>query len=59
MLETIFRKGPITRPEISAATTLSKPTDSLRPSARLEHAGLVRADGTGTGSAGASPLRTS
>jgi uncharacterized membrane protein len=26
VLETIFREGPITRPEISAAISLSKPT---------------------------------
>ena len=28
VLETIFRRGPITRPEIATATNLSKPTVS-------------------------------
>jgi predicted NBD/HSP70 family sugar kinase len=44
VLETIFRAGPITRPEISTATSLSKPTVSAAVS-RLEHAGLVHASG--------------
>ena len=33
VLETIFRRGPITRPEIASATGLSKPTVSAPPSA--------------------------
>src|SRR5947209_17732052 len=44
VLETIFRKGPITRPEIAGATNLSKPTVSAAVS-RLEQEGLVRASG--------------
>jgi predicted NBD/HSP70 family sugar kinase len=55
VLETIFREGPITRPEISAATTLSKPTVSAAVS-RLEHAGLVHADGTRPGQRGRNPV---
>ena len=39
VLETIFRRGPITRPEIAAATELSKPTVSAAVS-RLEQSGL-------------------
>jgi predicted NBD/HSP70 family sugar kinase len=55
VLETIFREGPITRPEISAATTLSKPTVSAAV-VRLEHAGLVRAAGTRPGQRGRKPV---
>jgi predicted NBD/HSP70 family sugar kinase len=55
VLETIFREGPITRPEISVATTLSKPTVSAAVS-RLEHAGLVRAAGTRPGQRGRKPV---
>jgi predicted NBD/HSP70 family sugar kinase len=55
VLETIFREGPITRPEIAAATGLSKPTISSVVS-RLEHAGLVRASGTRPGQRGRKPL---
>src|ERR1700759_3999264 len=44
VLETIFRTGPITRPEIAAATNLSKPTVSAAVS-RRERGGLVRAAG--------------
>jgi len=55
VLETIFREGPITRPEISAATTLSKPTVSAAVS-RLEHAGLVRAAGMRPGQRGRKPV---
>src|SRR3954470_22742413 len=44
VLETIFRRGPITRPEIAGATNLSKPTVSAAVS-RLEQGGLVRAAG--------------
>ena len=55
VLETIFREGPITRPEIAAATTLSKPTVGAAVS-RLEHAGLVRAAGTRPGQRGRKPV---
>jgi len=55
VLETIFREGPITRPEISAAISLSKPTVSAAVS-RLEHAGLVRAAGTRPGQRGRKPV---
>src|SRR5436309_1394049 len=55
VLETIFREGPITRPEISAVTKLSKPTVSSVIS-RLEHAGLVHASGTRQGQRGRSPV---
>src|SRR5436305_317353 len=55
VLETIFRQGPITRPEIAAATGLSKPTVSAAVS-RLEHGGLVRAAGRRAGQRGRSPI---
>ena len=55
VLETIFREGPITRPEISAATGLSKPTVSAGVS-RLEHAGLVHAAGIRSGPRGRKPV---
>src|SRR5438477_6722350 len=55
VLETIFRRGPITRPEISAATSLSKPTVSAAVS-RLEHIGLVHAAGTRSGPRGRKPV---
>jgi predicted NBD/HSP70 family sugar kinase len=55
VLETIFREGPITRPEIATATGLSKPTVSA-VIGRLEHAGLVRASGTRPGQRGRNPL---
>ncbi len=55
VLETIFRKGPITRPQISTATSLSKPTVSAAVS-RLEHAGLVHAAGRRTGQRGRKPV---
>src|SRR5690348_6582155 len=55
VLETIFREGPITRPEIAAAISLSKPTVSAAVS-RLEHAGLVRAAGTRPGQRGRNPV---
>src|SRR2546423_12036901 len=41
VLETIFRQGPITRPEIANATDLSKPTVSAAVT-RLEQARLHR-----------------
>jgi predicted NBD/HSP70 family sugar kinase len=55
VLETIFRKGPITRPEIAAATSLSKPTVSAAVS-RLEQGGLVRAAGRRAGQRGRKPI---
>ncbi|MGN6167167.1 MAG: ROK family protein [Solirubrobacteraceae bacterium] len=55
VLETIFRRGPITRPEIAAATSLSKPTVSAAVS-RLEQGGLVRAAGTRAGQRGRRPV---
>src|SRR5579864_7882212 len=55
VLETIFRKGPITRPEIATATNLSKPTVSAAVS-RLEHGGLVHAAGRRAGQRGRSPV---
>jgi predicted NBD/HSP70 family sugar kinase len=55
VLETIFREGPITRPEIASVTTLSKPTVSAAVS-RLEQAGLVRAAGTRPGPRGRKPV---
>src|ERR1700746_3445416 len=55
VLETIFRRGPITRPEIATATKLSKPTVSAAVS-RLEQAGLVLAPGTRAGQRGRKPV---
>lgn len=55
VLETIFRMGPITRPEIAAATNLSKPTVSAAVS-RLEHGGLVHAAGQRGGQRGRKPV---
>jgi predicted NBD/HSP70 family sugar kinase len=55
VLETIFRHGPITRPEIAAATNLSKPTVSAAVS-RLEQGGFVRAAGRRAGQRGRKPV---
>jgi predicted NBD/HSP70 family sugar kinase len=55
VLETIFRHGPITRPEIAAATNLSKPTVSAAVS-RLEQGGFVRAAGRRGGQRGRKPV---
>jgi predicted NBD/HSP70 family sugar kinase len=55
VLETIFRRGPITRPEIAGATNLSKPTVSAAVS-RLEQGGLVRASGRRGGQRGRKPV---
>jgi predicted NBD/HSP70 family sugar kinase len=55
VLETIFREGPITRPQISSSTNLSKPTVSAAVS-RLEHAGLVHAAGRRVGQRGRKPI---
>jgi predicted NBD/HSP70 family sugar kinase len=55
VLEAIFRQGPITRPEIAAATGLSKPTVSAAVN-RLEQGGLVHAAGRRAGQRGRSPV---
>jgi predicted NBD/HSP70 family sugar kinase len=55
VLETIFRKGPITRPEIATATNLSKPTVSAAVT-RLEQGGFVRAAGRRGGQRGRKPV---
>jgi len=55
VLESIFRLGPITRPQIATATSLSKPTVSAAVS-RLEQAGLVHASGTRVGQRGRQPV---
>jgi predicted NBD/HSP70 family sugar kinase len=55
VLETIFRQGPITRPEVATATNLSKPTVSAAVS-RLEREGLIRASGRRVGQRGRKPL---
>jgi predicted NBD/HSP70 family sugar kinase len=55
VLETIFREGPITRPEIAVRTNLSKPTVSAAVS-RLEQAQLVHAAGTRPGHRGRKPI---
>src|SRR5947209_7977154 len=55
VLETIFREGPITRPEIASVTSLSKPTVSAAVG-RLERAGLVHAVGTRPGQRGRNPV---
>jgi predicted NBD/HSP70 family sugar kinase len=55
VLETIFREGPITRPEISERTGISKPTVSAAV-ARLVRAHLVHAAGERTGRRGRSPV---
>ena len=55
VLETIFRRGPITRPEIAGATNLSKPTVSAAVN-RLEQGGLVRASGRRGGQRGRKPV---
>ena len=55
VLQTLLSTGPMTRPEIAAATGLSKPTvsDAIR---RLELSGLVRATGKRHGARGRSPV---
>jgi len=55
VLETIFREGPITRPEIAHRTNLSKPTVSAAVS-RLEAARLVHAAGAREGGRGRKPM---
>jgi predicted NBD/HSP70 family sugar kinase len=55
VLEAIFREGPITRPEISSTTGLSKPTVGAAVS-RLEQAGMISALGPQHGRRGRSPI---
>jgi predicted NBD/HSP70 family sugar kinase len=55
VLQTIFRDGPITRPEIAARTSLSKPTVSAAVR-RLEVAQLVRTVGEREGRRGRKPM---
>jgi predicted NBD/HSP70 family sugar kinase len=55
VLEAIFRRGPVTRPEISSATGLSKPTVGAAVG-RLEHAGMISAIGPQHGRRGRSPI---
>lgn len=55
VLEAIFSRGPITRPQIATATGLSKPTVSAAVS-RLEQGGLVRSIGTRAGQRGRQPV---
>jgi predicted NBD/HSP70 family sugar kinase len=55
VLEAIFRRGPVTRPEIAAATGLSKPTVGAAVG-RLESAGMISAVGPQHGRRGRSPI---
>src|SRR3954447_24425236 len=55
ILETIFREGPITRPEIAERTNISKPTVSAVVE-RLVQAQLVQAAGERPGRRGRTPL---
>ena len=55
VLEAIFRRGPVTRPEIASATGLSKPTVGAAVG-RLEHAGMISAVGPQHGRRGRSPI---
>lgn len=55
VLETIFRDGPITRPEIAERTGISKPTVSAAV-ARLVRARLVHGAGERTGRRGRAPV---
>ena len=55
ILETIFREGPITRPEIAERTNISKPTVSAVVE-RLVEADLVHAAGERPGRRGRTPL---
>ncbi len=55
LLETIFREGPVTRPELAARTGLSRPAVSAAVG-RLEGAGLVRASGARDGRRGRKPM---
>src|SRR4051794_24612445 len=55
ILETIFREGPITRPEIAPRTRISKPTVSAVVD-RLVRARLVQPAGERPGRRGRTPL---
>src|SRR5690242_21961955 len=55
ILETIFREGPITRPEIAERTNISKPTVSAAVD-RLVKARLVQPAGERPGRRGRTPL---
>ena len=55
VLETIFREGPITRPEIATRMNLSKPTVSAAVR-RLEQADLVHTAGPREGRRGRKPM---
>src|SRR4051812_49751684 len=55
VLETIFREGPMTRPEIAARTRISKPTVSAVID-RLVKARLVQPAGERPGRRGRTPL---
>jgi predicted NBD/HSP70 family sugar kinase len=55
VLEAIFRAGPLTRPEIAARTSLSKPTVSAAVE-RLVEAHLVKPAGERPGRRGRTPL---
>jgi predicted NBD/HSP70 family sugar kinase len=55
VLETIFREGPITRPELASRTNLSRPAVSAVVS-RLESAGLVHAAGAREARRGRKPM---
>ena len=55
ILETIFREGPITRPEIAERTSISKPTVSAVVE-RLVAAELVQTAGERPGRRGRTPL---
>ncbi len=55
VLETIFREGPVTRPEIATRTNLSKPAVSAVVT-RLQQAGLVHEAGAREGRRGRKPM---
>ena len=55
VLEAVFRKGPLTRPQIAEETALSKATVGAAVD-RLEQAGIVEAVGPMRGARGRSPI---
>ncbi|HEY0517125.1 MAG TPA: ROK family transcriptional regulator [Solirubrobacteraceae bacterium] len=55
VLETIFREGPVTRPELADRTGLSRPAVSAAVR-RMEQAGLVGAAGARDGRRGRKPM---
>jgi predicted NBD/HSP70 family sugar kinase len=55
VVETIFREGPVTRPQIAQRTGLSKATVGTVVD-RLEDAGMIRASGPQHGLKGRSPI---